>query len=217
MNTDVAALFISAALVLGYHFFLQHRLRRDPLHTIQAVTALARERWVAAVMSSGRQDVLAIQTLRNSIMAATFLASTAMLVTVGTLTLAEQGQQLAAIWHALNPIADQARELWLIKLIFLVCDFLFAFFSFTMAIRLYNHVGYMINLPASDTHIAHSPRQVAFHLNRAASFFTAGVRAYYFAVPLLFWLFGPHLLLAATLALIFVLYRIDRVPDLDEA
>jgi len=39
-----------------------------------------------------------------------------------------------------------------------------------------------------------------------------GMRAYYFSVPLVFWLFGPHFMLAASIVLIAVLYHVDRTP-----
>jgi uncharacterized membrane protein len=38
------------------------------------------------------------------------------------------------------------------------------------------------------------------------------MRAYYFSVPLVFWLFGPHFMLAATVVLLAVLYHVDRTP-----
>jgi uncharacterized membrane protein len=81
-----------------------------------------------------------------------------------------------------------------------------------MSIRVFNHVGYLINVPLSLEHKAISPQHVAIHLNRAGRFYSLGMRAYYYAVPLVFWLFGPHLLLLATLGLIVVLYRLDRAP-----
>jgi uncharacterized membrane protein len=37
-------------------------------------------------------------------------------------------------------------------------------------------------------------------------------RAFYFLVPLVFWLFGPHFMLLATCGLIVMLYRVDRAP-----
>jgi hypothetical protein len=32
-------------------------------------------------------------------------------------------------------------------------------------------------------------------------------------VPLVFWLFGPHLMAAASIVLVVVLYHVDRIPD----
>ena len=88
-----------------------------------------------------------------------------------------------------------------------------AFFSFAQAIRLYHHVGYMINVPTTMAHKALTPQHVALHLNRAGSFYAIGMRAYYVAVPLVLWLFGPHFMLLSTLILIPILYRLDRAPS----
>jgi uncharacterized membrane protein len=40
------------------------------------------------------------------------------------------------------------------------------------------------------------------------------MRAYYFIVPLVFWLFGPHFMIISTIGLLIVLYRIDRAPKI---
>ena len=40
------------------------------------------------------------------------------------------------------------------------------------------------------------------------------MRTYYFIVPLVFWLFGPHFMLVATIALLLVLYQLDRAPKI---
>ena len=153
--------------------------------------------------------------LSNSTMAATFLASTAILVIIGVLTLSGPGDKLSETWHALNLFGSKRPELWLIKLLLLLLDFLVAFFSFSSAIRVFNHVGYMISLPTAGTMAkanpaAVTPPQVAHHLNRAGGYYRVGMRAYYYSVPLIFWLFGPLYMLLATLGLIIVLRRLDR-------
>lgn len=208
---DIAGLAVSAALLGAYNYFLARKEKRDPAYTVRAVNALARTAWVETVMTEGR-DVLAVQTLRNSTMAATFLASTSVLLIIGVLTLSGQGDKLDATWHSLNLYGARHTELWIVKLLFLLLDLFVAFFSFSMSIRVFNHVGYMINVPLALNHKAISPAHVAIHLNRAGRFYSIGMRAYYYTVPLVFWLFGPHFMLLATLALIFVLYRLDRAP-----
>ena len=72
----------------------------------------------------------------------------------------------------------------------------------------------MINIPLSLNHKEMSPQHVALHLNLGGNYYYIGMRAYYFLVPLVFWLFGPHFMLAATTTLILVLYRIDRAPKI---
>jgi len=211
-GNDLFSFVFSAALITAYHLYLRYRVRLDPTYTVQAVNTIARTAWVETMMSGGKPDVIPVQTLRNSTMAATFLASTAVLLIIGVLTLSGQGGNLGNTWHALNPFGAKHSELWLGKLLLLLLDLFVAFFSFSMSIRVFNHVGYMINVPLSLNHKAISPQHVAVHLNSAGNYYSIGMRAYYFSVPLVFWLFGPHFMLAATLALIVVLFKLDRAP-----
>jgi uncharacterized membrane protein len=214
-GADIIGVVLSVVLLGLYHLYLRQRVKRNPAYTVQAVNVMARTAWVERIMKN-EDGVLAVQTLRNSTMAATFLASTAVLLIIGVLTLSEQGDKLGSNWHSLNVVGATHGEIWITKLLILMLDLFVAFFSFSMSIRVFNHVGYMINVPKSAGHKAISPRHVAVHLNRAGSFYSIGMRAYYFLVPLVFWLFGPHFMLLATIGLIFVLYRIDRAPKILE-
>ncbi|HSD60740.1 MAG TPA: DUF599 domain-containing protein, partial [Burkholderiales bacterium] len=168
--------------------------------------------WVANIMQAGNKDILAVQTLRNAIMGPTFLASTAILLIIGTLTLSGQGEKLSQTWHALNVFGAKHEELWIVKLMLLQVDFFVAFFAFSMAIRMFIHVGFMINVPLSASHRAISADHVATHLNRAGTYHSIGMRAYYLSVPLVFWLFGPHLMFLAAVVLVAFLYHVDRAP-----
>jgi uncharacterized membrane protein len=212
LGNDFFGAGVSLLLLVGYNVFLRLKLRSDPLYTMQAVNAIARAAWVETVMKATNKDVLAVQTLRNSIMGATFLSSTSVLLIIGTLTLSGQGENLGSTWHSLNIFGAMHAELWLTKLLVLLLDMLVAFFSFAQAIRLFHHVGYMINVPTTMKHRAFSPQHVALHLNRAGSFYAIGMRAYYVSVPLVFWLFGPHFMLLSTIILIPILYYLDRTP-----
>jgi len=209
---DFASFVGSASLIIAYHLFIRSKVKKDPAYTVQAINIIARTAWVETIMNE-RRDILAVQTLRNSTMAATFLASTSVLMIIGILTLSEGGK-LESTWHVLNIVGATPPELWLIKLICLLLDMFVAFFSFSMSIRVFNHVGYMVNVPLALNHKMISPAHVATHLNRAGKFYSIGMRAYYFIVPLVFWLFGPHFMFVATIGLLIVLYRIDRAPKI---
>lgn len=214
LSNDLISLSLSVVMLMAYQVFLWRKTRADPTYTVQAVNTFARTVWVETIMKDSEKGVLAIQTLRNSTMAATFLASTAVLLIIGALTLSGQGDKLDNTWHALNSLGAKHAELRIGKLLILLVDLFIAFFSFAMAIRIYNHVGYMINVPLTLKHHAISPVHVASHLNSGGKFYSIGMRAYYYAVPLVFWLFGPHFMLVATVVLIAFLYRLDRAPQL---
>ncbi len=211
---DLVALLLSVVVFFAYQWHVNRRSRIDPHYSIQQVINAARVAWVETVMKE-RRDILAVQTLRNSIMAASFLASTAILLIIGVLTLSEQGDKLSSAWHALNFIGHVAPQIWLVKLLAMLLDLLVGFFSFAMAIRLFHHVGYLLNVPIGSHDFA-QPVHVAAQLNRAGRFYSIGTRAYYLLVPLLFWLFGPHFLIIATLLLVWVLFHLDRSPRRDE-
>jgi uncharacterized membrane protein len=213
-TNDIVSFLVSVLLIATYHIFLRHKIKKDPSYTVQAVNRIARTAWVETIMGDEKNAVLAVQTLRNSTMAATFLASTSVLLIIGVLTLSEQGEKLEAHWHALNMVGAINPMLWMVKLLLLLLDLFVAFFGFSMAIRIYNHVGFLINVPVRLNHKMITPAHVATHLNRAGHFYSMGMRAYYFLVPLVFWLFGPHFMLVSTIVLLLALYRIDRAPKI---
>jgi uncharacterized membrane protein len=211
---DLVGFALSTAAVAVYQIYLRWRTRRDPASSAQDIMLAARAAWVETVMRE-RRDILAVQTLRNSAMAASFMASTAILLIIGVLTLSAQGDKLSGTWHSLNFLGHFSAELWLFKLLVMLFDLLFAFFSFAMSVRLFHHIGYLINVPLEQNLESNQPHHVTAQLNRAGIFFRIGMRAYYFTVPLLFWLFGPLWMVGATALMIFFLYHLDRAPGSD--
>lgn len=209
---DAAAAALSALLVAGYYLLLLARVRRDPLYTIHGVNERARALWVAEVMGDPRKDVMAVQTLRNFVMGASLMASTAAVLVIGTLTLSGQAEGIARTWHVFYVFGSRSPEIWIVKVICLLADFIVAFFAFAMSVRLANHVAFMINVHSPDAPPALSPQNVARRLNRAGNHFAIGLRAFFFAVPLVFWLFGPAFLVLATAGLVIALYKLDRSP-----
>lgn len=213
-KNDLVAVFLVATLLIGYQIYLRSVSRRDSLAVLSNAATLARNAWVETVMANHADAVLAIQTLRNSTMAASFLASTAILLMVGALTLTGQAKSLQATWHFLNIFGTLAPELWLIKLLAILLLLFYAFFSFTNSIRINNHVGYMVSIRQDDGRKLFSPLMVASQLNLGSDYFRAGIRAYYYLVPLVFWLFGPIYMVASTLILVFsLLPKIDLTPS----
>lgn len=206
---DLACLLASVALFSLYNVFIWWKLKSDPIYTIQGATNLARRAWVVSVMEE-KNDILAVQTLRNSTMAGTFLASTAILLSVGVLSLTGQAENVGNTWHSLNLLGSTERSTLALKLLVLLINLFIAFFSFSSSVRLYNHVGFMINTPCTDGNYSTSFTFVAMQLNRAASHFHIGMRAYYFMVPLVLWIFGPLFLLGSTVLMIIVVFYMDK-------
>ena len=209
LGNDLAALAFCVIMLGSYQIYLHLRVRRDPYYSVQSINRIARTEWAKQIIAN-HEVITAVQTLRNSTMAATFLASTAVLLIVGVLTLSEHGERLGTIWHSLNFVGAVNTQIWTIKLLAILVDLFVAFFAFAMSVRTYNHVGFMLYVPAHVEHPILTAEFVAHHLNRAGRLYSIGMRAYYTLVPLVFWLFGPVFMIAATVGLLFTLSMFDR-------
>jgi uncharacterized membrane protein len=205
---EIMIVVLAAAVITAYHAHLYIQVRRDPLTTAIGITNHARQMWVNGVIRDKR-DIMAVQTLRNQVMAATFLASTAILISLGLFSAAFRPGVFTEISHALNLLGTKTETLWMFKLMMLGILFFVTFFNFTPAIRYYNHASFMINtFEQNDATV--SGESVTKVINHAALHYTIGMRGFYLSVPLALWLFGPIWMLAGSLVLIGVLYRLDR-------
>ena len=211
---DMLCLIISMALFSLYHLHAWWKLRTNPIYTLYGATKLAKTAWVVNVMEE-KKDILAVQTLRNSTMAATFLASTSILLAVGLLTLSGQAEKLGQTWHAVNMFGSTAQSTMTLKLLVILANLFIAFFSFSFSIRLFSHVSFLVNTPSADGNYGTSITFVAMQLNKAGSYFHVGMRAYYFLVPLVFWLFGPLLMVFSTIIVVGLISHIEKTPKLD--
>ena len=191
MQFDLIALLINWLLILIYYIYLNRRSRRQPDSRVHELNAKVRERWVDMVMNKGNMEILAVQTLRNSVMAANFMASTSILLIVGTLNISERFGRWALDWHPLGLAQPFSTELWQLKLCLLLLYFSVAFYCFSMAIRFFNHVGYMINLPVDNSYNNSLYQQTCAYLNRAGSYYTFGTRTFFSACRLLCGFSGP--------------------------
>lgn len=203
-------IFSSAAFsaLFIYHVHLVYKVRRDPLSTSIGITNNLRREWIQTVMVEKR-DILAVQTLRNWIMATSFLASTAILIALGTVNIAIWPERLSALSHTLNLLGSRNETFWAFKILLLILDFFFSFFNFTLAIRYFNHVNFGVNVPEKEGSLANHDFMTEV-INRGSLHYTMGMRGYYLAIPFALWLFGPTWFLLGTVFLIWVLFKLDR-------
>ena len=198
----------SVALVGLYHLHLFFKVRKNPEATAVGMTNLMRQQWVATIMGE-RRDILAVQTLRNWVMASSLLASTAILIALGILNTVVRPSGFQEITHALNIAGTRSETLWVVKLMLLAVVFFLGFFNFTLAIRYFNHAGYGLGLP--DTHAGVASHEfVTEVVNHASLHYTIGMRCYYITIPLGLWIFGPTWMLIGSILLVMVLFRLDR-------
>lgn len=196
------------AILLGYHLVHFAQLRRSPRSTSLGLNAHARRLWVEHIMRD-KTDVLAVQTMRNWTMAATFLASTAIILGLGFLNFALTSQGLNELAHTVNWIGVTDHAFSIVKSLTVTAIFLFAFVQFMLAVRFYNHAAFLINVPQTPG-CQITPAVVGDTINRGARHYSIGMRSYYVAIPTVLWLLGPIWLFLATLIMTRLSWRLDR-------
>ena len=206
----VAATFV---VLTTYHVYWLYQVRHTPLQTYRGVTRHLRRVWVVFIITDKR-DILSVQTLRNWIMASSFLASTAMIIWLGFLSFLFKPDHVWEIPFDPALIFTRMKTLFMIKLMFLMVHFFFAFFSFTLSIRYLNQINFMINVPVECDPLL-SPELIANTLDTGMVHYTLGMRAFYLSVVATLWLFGPVWMFLGSLVLVFVLYKLDHCCALD--
>jgi uncharacterized membrane protein len=206
--TEIGLGLISFGVLFFYHLRLYRQVRNNPLATAIGLTNHARRAWVQSILDRKR-DILAIQTFRNWVMASTFLASTAILISLGLVASAFRSEITSSATQNLNLFGHPSETLWVIKLFVLSALFFYAFFNFTLSVRYYNHASLLINVP-QDLEPASSINTISTVLNRGALHYTLGMRGFYLAIPLGLWLFGPIWMLGGSVLIVLILYRLDR-------
>lgn len=201
--------FLVTVITMGlYHLHLRYQIKHYPMKTAMGITNYLRGLWVQSIMDDKR-DILAVQTMRNWIMASSFLASTAILIGLGLLSFIFKPEHLTEIPFSIEAIVSKLKTIFVVKMVLLIINFFMAFYNFCLAIRYYNHVNFMINVPSSyDPMMA--PGYVTKVLNLGMRHYTVGMRTYYFAIVLTLWLFGPMWMILGTMILLPILYKLDR-------
>lgn len=194
---DSVGLILFAWATLGYHITYVVLTRRDPLATVKGKIHLYRRTWVKRILDKDNQ-MLAVQTVRNLLMTASFMASSALLVVAVVLNLLLQG---VAPPRGV-PIASP--ELLEAQLILVGAMFAFSFIAMLLSIRYLNQ--FVILIGADPDLIDHIERVDAVTylsnlINRASNRYTYGQRGFYFAVPIIAWMFSPWAFLATTVGL----------------
>ncbi|XVE80965.1 hypothetical protein DITRI_Ditri15bG0024100 [Diplodiscus trichospermus] len=206
--------------MVAYHIWLLHRIIKHPTTTVIGVNAISRRFWVHSMMEdAGKNGVLAVQTLRNNIMASTVLASTAiMLSSLIALLMTNSADDKSAFFE----LGDGSKQAFSIKYFSILVCFMVVFLFNVQSIRCYSHASILINLPfkkmySDQRHRNLTAEYVATTVNKGGYFWSLGLRGFYFSLPLFLWLFGPIPMILSCFVLVFMLYFLDVNLQLDSA
>ncbi|CAJ1973835.1 unnamed protein product [Sphenostylis stenocarpa] len=212
---DVILVPLGFLMSFGYHFWLWHTVRTHPHTTIIGINASGRRNWVASMMKDNdKKNILAVQSLRNTIMGATLMATTSILLCSGLAAI------ISSTYSVKKPLEDtvyggHGEFMISLKYVTSLSIFLFSFFCHSLSIRFINQVNILINTPQDPMSLV-TPEYVNEILEKGFLLNTVGNRLFYAALPLLLWIFGPVLVFLCSLTMVPVLYNLDFVVSAKE-
>ena len=192
-------------LMAAYELMLLWLQKRHPHRLARTVNARLREEWFTAVSTHPGSEVLAVQTLRNSVMSATMIASTAALGLMGTMTLALPGLRTQlALQGGASFSVQLALELALIATL------LGSLVASAMAVRYYNHTGFVCAIPVGTDARRRWHEAGRRYVRRAGLLYSWGLRQLIFVVPILVAILRPSAGPVAAAAVVLALWGFDR-------
>jgi hypothetical protein len=200
------AALATVAILLSYEVALAIGHRRRPERLSRTAHAALRQEWFAAISAQKGSEILAVQTLRNSLMAATMTASTAALALMGVATLAAPSLH-STIGQGPDSPAFTARlalELVLMTLLFA------SLVSSAMAVRYYNHAGFISAMPVDSEARRRWGDAGKAYVRQAGILYSWGLRHLVLIAPILASIVHPAAGPFAALCVVAVLGSVDR-------
>ena len=206
---DILAVGFFALEWLVYAITLEHTAYgRDSL---SARMHVYREIWVRNLLNRDARmvDMQIMASLQNG---TAFFASTSLIAIGGALALLRATSDALAVLGALPVNLTPSPALWEVKCIGLILIFIYTFFKFAWAYRLFNYVAILFGAmpPASqrdtveaEAHVMRTTRL----FEAAARHFNRGQRAFFFALGYLGWFVSPWVLFVTTGAVVIVTWR----------
>jgi uncharacterized membrane protein len=202
----VAAIVICGLCVIATMRYGQLQ-RRHPTTFGRAAKEQLRWQWLSAIITQPQHYVLAIQTLRNSVMAASLIASAFAVLLVGILTVRSELERLASTLHSTlgmdPPGVPPAPKIALVFGLGLL-----AIMYFLIAVRHYHQLGYVFS--PMDNRRFETTRFAQQLLLAATRSYGSGMRVALTIFPILGWLLSPWI--AVCVVLVVLVSQLRQVP-----
>ena len=206
---DILAVGFFALEWTVYAVTLEHSAYgRDSL---SARMHIYREVWIRRMLDRETRmvDMQMLASLQNG---TAFFASTSLFAAGGALALLRSTSEALAVLRALPIDLSPSPALWELKCVGLILIFIYAFFKFAWAYRLFNYVAILLgamppatkrDTPEAEAHVIRTARL----FEAAGRHFNRGQRAFFFALGYLGWFVSPWVLFATTAAVVIVTWR----------
>src|SRR5450755_4107380 len=176
-----------------------------------------REVWIRRMLEREARmvDTQIMGSLQNG---TAFFASTSLLAVGGGLALLRSTNEALTVLGALPIDLTPSPALWEIKCVGLILIFIYAFFKFSWAYRLFNYVAILLgampparerDTPEAEAHVM----RTTLVFESAGRHFNRGQRSFFFALGYLGWFVSPWVLFVTTALVVIVTWRRQFASD----
>jgi uncharacterized membrane protein len=180
-------------------------------NSLSARMNVYREVWVRRMLDREARmvDMQIMASLQNG---TAFFASSSLIAIGGGLALLRSTSDALAVLSTLPIDLSPSPALWEMKCVGLILIFVYTFFKFAWAYRLFNYVAILFgamppaskrDTPEAEAHVLRTARV----FESAGRHFNRGQRAFFFALGYLGWFVSPWVLFVTTAAVVIVTWR----------
>lgn len=178
-----------------------------------------RKQWIRKALRRDNRiaDTNIIANLERNV---SFFASTTLFILAGLMTVLGTSSETVIMMLGDIPFSDNnSRGEWEIKVLLLICLFVYAFFKFTWGLRQFGQVSVMLGgVPerhenAPDELIDQHIESISTMSSKAAGNFNNGLRTYYFSMAVLGWFVNFWVFMVLSAWVVAVLYRREFRSD----
>lgn len=195
----------------GYARFVRHKARHT--ECLASVLHAYRIKWMLTMLTRENRigDAALVASLERN---ASFLASAAMFIIAGLLTIMASVEQVYVTLARLPFTNESLTAIQLqLKMTLLLVIYVYAFFTLTWALRQFGFCAVLLGAaPMHDDDVTPREQKERYAINTAKVIdsaghsYNAGLRAYYFSLSVLPWFFDTRLFCISVALVVVVLY-----------
>ncbi|CAJ1952397.1 unnamed protein product [Sphenostylis stenocarpa] len=209
---DVTLVPLGLVMLVAYHVWLWHKSKTQPFTTTFGREADSPRFWVLVIIKDiEKKSIIAIQSLRNLMMASTLMATTSIVICAGLGAIISSTYSVKSAINNDIVFGTHGELMVGLKYAVLLAMFLFSFLCHTFSIGFLNQVNILMFTPQDDKSLVTS-QYLTQLLEKGILLNTVGNRLFYSALPLILWIFGPVITFFSLIAMVVVFYNLDFLP-----
>lgn len=201
-------------ILFGYQLFHLQRCLYVPHKTVIGYENYNRKAWVKRILQlEPKERGLAVAVISGNLSAATSLSSVCLVLSslIGALV----GSSYSNDYITSRIYGNTTVTVVFVKYIGILMCFMVAFACFVQTARCFVHANFLISMPDCEMPV----KVVESAVIRGSNFWVVGLRALYFAISLMLWIFGPIPMFCGSVITMVLLWFLDKnaapLPDYD--